>query len=96
MRPGKSKERGIQKILARSRQLLGRREAPQKYTAIHKLIADFETAYFKVTGGKVHIIYRKGYYYFDHVKWNHSRLEKEFCKLLQKEQKLNQEDTIQC
>jgi hypothetical protein len=90
MKLGAKGERSIQKVLARSRQLLNRRESPDKYTAIHVLMANFETAYHKVTGCKIHIVYKGGYYYFDHVRWNHNRLERELVKLLKKELQLNQ------
>lgn len=96
MRPGKERVREVHKVLARSRQLLNRREEPEKYTSIHKLISNFETAYFKVTGYQIHIEYRKGYYYFDHIKWNHSRLERELIKLLLQEQQLIQEGDTKC
>lgn len=86
MQPGRRGKRGIQKVLGRSRQLLNSREAPEKYTAIYKLISSFETAYLKVTGCKIALEYKKGYYYFDHVRWNHNRLEGELVKLLQEEQ----------
>lgn len=96
MRPGKKKERGIHKVLARSRQLLNHRESPEKYTSIHKFIANFEAVYFKVTGCKIHVEYSKGYYYFDHIKWNHNRFERELIKLLQQEQQLIQEGDTKC
>ena len=92
MKPGKKRERSPRKVLARSRQLLNDREEPEKYTAIHRLISSFETAYMKVTGCQVHVTYKGGYYYFDHLKWNHSRLERELVKLLQQEQQLNREE----